>query len=329
MNMTDINAKFGFKILQLLLTVLLFCYFCYSLLIRNDDSKDTDENEVLPIKQRNIISHKINEVEESSLSQRKDDKLLDDFLLPYPNLTFTASKMLRSHWVVNMKRKLDEAKLGKQLTFVMVSSNYFSTLLNWMVHAKLHAASTLNNLIVVCADEKSHNTLTKKGILSVVIKTTDVIKNLSDIDGAVFHARVVVRLTVLRLLSYWGFDVFQMDIDALLVKNIQPIFDHFSDTDMVASIVERYKCAPSTAFKAWKFCICTGAVLIRSNPNTGMFRHCTIDTISNRILIGSCIAIYYVCITIRPVTLWLWVYTQTTCAHGTIISYMVALKHEL
>ena len=264
------------NIFHLLLTALLLSYLSYLVFVHNENTKNHYDTK----QDITVISNTMQKtsivIQGSDLSQRKDDKLklLDDqteILFPYPNLTFTASKMLRSPWVVNMKRKLDEAKLSKQLTFVMVSPDYFSMLLNWMVHAKLHAASVLNNLIVVCADEKSHNTLTKKGVLSVVIKTTDVVKRQLDIDEPIFHARVVVRLTVLRLLNYWGFDVFQMDIDALLVNNIQPIFEHFSDADIIASIVEKSNCVPSAAFKAWKFCICTGAVLIRSNPNTGIF----------------------------------------------------------
>ena len=260
------------KIFLLLLTVILIYYLLHDL-VKNDNTKKYFIKTFSGIKQTSVINYKITESKESSLSQKKDNELLDDKTdaqFPHPDMTYQVSEMLKSHWVVNMKRRLDEAKPSKQLTFVLVNSGYFSTLLNWMVHAKLHAVSLLNNLFVVCLDEKSHITLTKKGVLSVVVKSSDLLKDTSKL----FPSTVVVRLAVVRLLIYWGFDVLQTDIDALPMNNIQPIFDHFSDIDIIASTVERSNCVPPIAYNAWKFCICVGVLLIRSNPNTGMLMIC-------------------------------------------------------
>ena len=276
------GGKFALRTFLFLLMIILFYYLSCSVFLHNDNTEDNDnkeENDNIDVSSTEQPSniHSKREVQDS-LSQRGHSKMLDnerDFLFPYPNLTFEASKMLKSQWVVNMKRTVEEAKFSKQLTFLMVSFDYLSTLLNWLTHAKLNAPSLMKNLLVVCLDEKSHIILTKKGITSTIVKVKEVVKTLSDIDGTIFHARVVVRLTVLRLLSYWGFDVLQMDIDASLMKNVQPILDHFSDTDIISSTAGTagHSCIPRVTRQAWKFCFCIGTILIRSNQNIGMYQY--------------------------------------------------------
>ena len=279
------KLKFALMRLLILMMIILFYYLRCSVFLCNDNTKDNynmeDNNniEVFSTEQPSNIYSKIKEVQ-GNLSQRWSIKTLDnktDFLFPYPNLTFEANEMLKSHWVINLKKTVEEAKFSKQVTFLMVSFDYFSMLLNWLAHAKLNAPSLMKSLLVVCLDEKSHIILTKKGITSTIVKVEEVVKKLSDIatrdGGPIFHARVVVRLTVLRLLNYWGFDVLQMDIDALLIKNIQPIFDHFSDTDIISSTVghgDGHICVPKIAQSVWEFCLCIGTILIRSNQNIGM-----------------------------------------------------------
>ncbi|XP_065905977.1 uncharacterized protein [Dysidea avara] len=168
-----------------------------------------------------------------------------------------------------MKAKLEAAKIGKQLTYVTVSMNYFSVLLNWLIYAKSNAMPLLENLLVVCTDKSSRDILSQKGILSQLVTINDIIYSIKDMDGSgIFSARVITRLTILRLLNYWGYDVLIMDIDAILINNIQPIFDHLHDSDIISSTANAPNCLPSAARKAWSFCLCIGLLLIRGNANT-------------------------------------------------------------
>ena len=191
-------------------------------------------------------------------------------LFPYPKITHRPHEILNSPWATKMKAKLEAAKVGKQLTLLTVSLNYLPVLINWLIHAKLNALPLMENLLVVCVDQDSHKILSRKGILSQLVQVTDIIYTMKDMDDEkIFSARVITRLTVLRLLNYWGYDVLVIDIDALLINNIQPIFDHFSDSDIIVSTVNSNICIPSTARNAWGFCLCIGLLLIRSNTNTG------------------------------------------------------------
>ena len=191
-------------------------------------------------------------------------------LFPYPKITRQPYEILNSPWATKMKAKLEAAKVGKQLTFLTASLNYLPILINWLIHAKNNALPLMENLLVMCVDQNCHEILSRKGILSQLVLVTDIIHSVKDVSGEkLFGARVITRLTVLRLLNYWGCDVLVIDIDALLINNIQPIFDHFSDSDIIISTVNAKKCIPPSARNAWGFCLCIGLLLIRSNTNTG------------------------------------------------------------
>jgi len=194
-----------------------------------------------------------------------------NLVFPYPNVTRPPHEMLNSPWATKLKVKLDAAKIGKQLTYVTVSMNYLPVLINWLIYAKLNAMPILENLLVVCMDTSSYEILSRKGMLSQMVKINDIIYSIKDMDNSgIFSARVITRLTVLRLLNYWGYDVLIMDIDALLINNIQPILDYFNENDIIMSTANGTNCIPSAARKLWGFCLCIGLLLIRSNVNTGM-----------------------------------------------------------
>ena len=167
------------------------------------------------------------------------------------------------------KRKLDAAKIGKQITYVTVSMNYFPVLINWMIHAKLNAMPLLENLLVVSTDKQPDKILSQKGILSQYVPVTDVLYSME--NTKMFSTRVIVRMTALRLLNYWGYDVLLVDIDAILINNIQPILDHFHDSDIIESTVNFRHCVPQAAFSIWKFCLNIGLLLMRSNAKTGKY----------------------------------------------------------
>lgn len=285
------TTKNTLKILLFLSTVTLLFYSLYyfnsSVLVydkSNEYYNNTEKSRTIFYKVREVrddsssqisyVNTLDNQTDSPVLPQRSHintlDKYDDTVMFPYSNITFKASEILRSQWIIDLKGKLIEANFGKQLTLVVVSFDYFSTLLNWMAHANLYGNSLLKNLLVVCLDEESHNILVKKGIISVVIEPDKIIEKMEKIQRQVFRTRVALRITVLRLLNYLGYSVFQMDIDALLLNNVQPIFDHFGDADILVSKVNAHYCLPKEAFKAWHFCLCVGTVLIRSNRNTGM-----------------------------------------------------------
>ena len=270
-------ARNAFKLVFALLLLLLLQHYVIhreTVYYNSDEYSTIDDSEPLRKKESNpksdpdpvdVATHNSQLQVISSITPESE------VLFPYPNITHLPHDILNSPWATEMKAKLEAAKIGKQLTYVTVSMNYFSVLLNWLIYAKSNAMPLLENLLVVCMDKPSHNILSQKGMLSQLVRINDIIYSIKDMDGSgIFSARVITRLTILRLLNYWGYDVLIMDIDAILINNIQPIFDHLHDSDIISSTANAPNCLPSAARKAWSFCLCIGLLLIRGNANTGM-----------------------------------------------------------
>jgi len=195
-----------------------------------------------------------------------------EVLFPYPNLTHPPHEILNSPWATEMKRKLKAAKVGKQLTYVTVTTAYFPVLVNWLIYAKLNAMPLLENLLVVSTDKQPNEILSRKGILSQYVPINDIIYSKNDLDlKKMYSAKMIIRMTVLRLLNYWEYDVVLVDIDAILINNVQPIIDHFHDSDIIESSVNFRHCVPGAAYRAWNFCLCMGFMVMRSNYKTGMY----------------------------------------------------------
>ena len=270
-------ARNAFKFVFALLFLLLLRHFVIhreTVYYNSDEYSTIDDYEPLRTKEFRNPKSDSDPVDVATHSQPQVISSItpeSDVLFPYPNITHLPHDILNSPWATEMKAKLEAAKIGKQLTYVTVSMNYFSVLINWLIYAKSNAMPLLENLLVVCMDKSSHDILSQKGILSQLVRINDIIYSIKDMDGSgIFSARVITRLTILRLLNYWGYDVLIMDIDALLINNIQPIFDHLHDSDIIVSTANATNCLPSAARKAWSFCLCIGLLLIRGNANTGM-----------------------------------------------------------
>ena len=75
----------------------------------------------------------------------------------------------------------------------------------------------------------------------------------------------MMRLVVLRLLNYWGFDVIHYDIDAIILKDPQPLFEQFSNRDIIGSIGTH----PKEYYLDWGLTICLGFVMLRHTDKTG------------------------------------------------------------
>ena len=238
------------------------------------DQPVTPESQVLThAKLGNITPESVDVMPENSQPITPESEVL----FPYPNLTRPPHEILNSPWATEMRRKLKAAKVGKQLTYVTVTTAYFPVLLNWLVYAKLNAMPLLENLLVISTDKRPDEILSRKGILSQYVPINDIIYSKNDLDlKKLYSAKMIIRMTVLRLLNYWEYDVVLVDIDAILINNIQSIIDYFHDSDIIESSVNFRHCVPRAAYRAWNFCLCMGFMVMRSNYRTGMYTMCTV-----------------------------------------------------
>ena len=81
----------------------------------------------------------------------------------------------------------------------------------------------------------------------------------------VFSQVHVVRLAVLRLLNHYGYDVINYDCDAIPLRNPQPVFDEYTDTDLIGTFGK----GPESLYKRWGVTLNTGVMVMRATPNMG------------------------------------------------------------
>ena len=207
------------------------------------------------------------QIKNDTIQKQQPFLISSNITFPFANVTRSADEILTSKWITELKTTLTTAS-NTQVTLMMISIEYFSTLINWLAYATIHTMPLANNLLVICSDVESHDILSRKGVRSLVVTIEDAFVKESQFSQVLFGGKMVVRLTVLRLLNYWGYDVVGMDSDAVILNNILPIFDHFSDNDVIASTIER-RCTPIGVYEVWGFCVCMGVVQIKHGPNTG------------------------------------------------------------
>ena len=160
----------------------------------------------------------------------------------------------------------DEVKqlTGRQVTLLVSDRKYLDVLVNWLAHSILYASQPVDSILIIAFDTYTYHVLQRKGFHSVYIQPQTVVnskptsKNLAHIW--------ITRLTVIRLLNYWKYNVLVIDSDAVMMRNIQPLLDRFNTSDIITS--GGY--FPSKFSDKWNApTMCMGVILIKSSPATG------------------------------------------------------------
>ena len=184
-----------------------------------------------------------------------------DHLSVIPDYTLPMS--VDTLWVRYLR---DEVKqlTGRQVTLLVSDRNYLDLLVNWLAHSILYASQSVDSILIIAFDTYTYRVLQNKGFHSVYIQPHSIVnskptsKNLAHIW--------IMRLTIIRLLNYWKYNVLVIDSDAVMMRNIQPVLDRFNTSDIITS--GGY--FPSKFSDKWNApTMCMGVILIKSSPATG------------------------------------------------------------
>ncbi|XP_065914009.1 uncharacterized protein [Dysidea avara] len=184
-----------------------------------------------------------------------------DWLTIFPSHTLPVTA--NSSWVRDLRQATRLS--GPQITLVVCSEKYLGALANWLVYAVLQASLPVKNLLVMSLDIATHQTLTNKGFQSVYIPRYSIMQ--PDFRSRHFSAVWITRLTVIRLLNSWKYNVLIMDSDALILKDIQSLLDYFDNSDIIAST----GFYPGTLHRMWNTSLCMGVALFKATPATEYF----------------------------------------------------------
>ena len=176
---------------------------------------------------------------------------------------YTKPISMDTRWVRDLRHAVKQLT-GRQVTLLVCDKNYLEVLVNWLIHSILYASQPAESILIVAFDSFTHRVLQSKGFHSVYIAPDAVINSN---PTSKFLAYIwVTRLTIIRMLNHWNYNVFVIDSDAIMMKNIQPLLDKLNTSDIIAS--GGY--FPPKYHDKWNApTMCMGTILIKSSPATG------------------------------------------------------------
>ena len=230
-------------------------------------SSSIDEVDVYESNNIQAVSDKVDQVDVYK-NNITNHKMICKSSTSYDQLSltplYTQPIRMDTKWVCDLYHEVKQMQ-SKQLTLLICSKSYLEVLVNWLAQAVLHAHYPADGILIIAFDSFTHHVMHHKGIHSVFI-SVDAVFN-SKVNG-IANRIWMTRLTVIRLLNHWNYNVLAFDTDALMLKNVQPLLDKFSTSDIVASSGT----FPVECYNKWKApTMCMGAIFYKSSPATGSF----------------------------------------------------------
>ena len=204
--------------------------------------------------------HKSGQKINPSLMARASDT---NFHMPCPKVYKPVKEIVVASWMKPLLQILSSFE-GNQVTLVIANNAYRDVLLNWLISAQLVSKPPLENIIVVSLDHDLYSLLHSRDIPSIQAPFSTVL-NTKHRFRRFFELIMMMRLGFMRLINRLGYDCAMYDIDAIILKNPQPLYDKWADVDIIGSRGQ----LPRELWRRWGVTICIGAVFIRSNSRTG------------------------------------------------------------
>lgn len=206
---------------------------------------------------------------ESTVPVFTDPLVRAGFTLPVPFATLPVEQLLEQTWILELRQMLQQLPPGlAPISIVTADYKFRDVLLNWLVASKTQANPPLTHVIVISLDQPLCELLKRRKINCIFVAPSDyltpaAIASLS--RHIVFSEVMVLRLTVMRLINHWGYDVANYDTDAIVIKSPEPLYLRHADSHMIGS----YGHQPGELSRVWGTTVCFGAFMTRSSNYTG------------------------------------------------------------
>lgn len=200
--------------------------------------------------------------ERYSLSS-KPFSLPDDYSKP-------AAEVLAEQWACELWNYLGRMKSNtsdRLVSIIAADSNFTDPLLNWLIAGLLRTDQPIRNLLVISLDAPLHTLLNSRGIDSLFVPPDSVMYTSQFPQQYHRHNSFYqTRLTIMRIINYWGFDVANYDTDALILRNPNSLYNQYPDVDIFGGVAISY---PPHLHRLWGVTLCCGSWMVRSSAKTG------------------------------------------------------------
>ena len=193
----------------------------------------------------------------------------EPFSLPFPEESYSVQTVLARPWVKQLKDFLKTIDPPGQLVNMIVANyDYQDVVVNWLVSARLKASPPLENILVVALDLPLSQFLKERGFASILLEPHTLLERIPETYAKFQIHRcgaAPARLTVLRFINHWGFDVANYDPDAIMLKNMDPVYNAMPDVDLFGGYGEW----PVVFSARWGTALCVGSWMLRASPVMG------------------------------------------------------------
>ena len=186
------------------------------------------------------------------------------FTFPHPQVFIQTQKILSAKWVSKLKDYLRSIQPARSLALTVATKGFIPNLLNWLIAVHSLVQPPLDPVLVLGFDKEVHTLLAARKIPCIHVPYSSVLKKGHYQKGV--SAIWMTRFAVIRLLNHWGYDVLQLDNDAVPLKNPHLLFDAYSEYDLVGA---RGILPFELGRQTWGFTLCMGAALLRGTERMG------------------------------------------------------------
>ncbi len=192
-----------------------------------------------------------------------------NFSLPWAG-GYSTRSFRDSQWFLSLLSFASRSDPSEPIITLYVDTTFREALLNWLIAVLVRQPQPPKNILVLtdkaslCSFVRHHKLPVACLQLSVYALLNQ--ESIKKIKAHKFNQLLVIRMSVIRILNHFGYDVLNLDSDAILLRNVVPILERNGDSDVVGTFGGGL---PKNLHKKWGVVVCMGAVLIRSTPATG------------------------------------------------------------
>ena len=190
--------------------------------------------------------------------------------LPYTSSLRSTDALQQELWTTHLYQYLQSLNksISPQVNMVFGDSDHMELVLNWIIAALVRLDPPLHNIMVLSLDQSLCDFLASKKVPVACIAVPPE-SILASPGPKSWGQGVASRFLVLRIINFWGYDVASYDCDAVLLRNLQPLYDSNPDVKLFAGSGT----SPSAMSNQWGFSLCSCVLLLRSHPSIGMCKY--------------------------------------------------------
>ncbi|XP_064402117.1 uncharacterized protein LOC135347921 [Halichondria panicea] len=197
-------------------------------------------------------------------------KFDSSFNFPWQN-SESVSSILIQPWFQELKTILSDSIPRSPIVLVATDNKFKTPLLNWLLSATVRQEQPVDNILVLTYSTSFcdfvHSKKVSSKCLAIPPETLTAKGMYEHKKNTGFYQLLVIRVFVMRLLNYWGYDVANFDSDAILLKNPIPLFhsEDYATSDVIGTFGGSL---PGALHNKWGVVVCMGAIFLRSTKQT-------------------------------------------------------------